>query len=636
MDTAAKKTLYFTSSTSITMPLIDGSSVAYTGLYKCTLNENHEENDSIDGDDQQQCRETEKVADGRNRDGKPHAALPLHNLQFHNGNRETKNRNKNDRITNSRPSYLYANTYIDKRKENPDGHVGSWEILRAAFPGNNEESGGGNGLLRFESVFRTLEAFDWNECGFKCCRFNSNADDDPFEYSRDEENMYYSHTHAYVRTIPRSFAVDETTGEIFVSWEGFYQNCDPAGLAVEEKTLQWTIGVSRLRTEDPYCVTDQVGVMENNFPRCTEPVSIVYQSSRGREAVLPNGGFTVIPAAAGGDGGGDGHRRIFLLSALTSPGIQRGELESHVWAVTEGGNRNQEQRLSLLNGGNGTSIDHIFMDEGVWDGGTLRLHYNLQTGRPDHLCRSIFNKGIGCMPILVDTTITGDNNHDSVNIITPLGEEDIVLTEDQVNSFCRLKDDADRTKSLDWGRKTTLVTGLEIVWNEEEEDGTGFPQQIIFGCFGGKSGNGNFGIINVDHGEGDKPPLQVMEGAYPGAVLFLPQEMEPSLTSSSINHTTTDTDFSDNSTDFQNLKISYTQLCSMLIVFLLLGFLLCIHYSIFHSKRRCSKRYHLVKSQSPQNLQEKESLESVGIYTPYMELPTIDSSSCQLGLNSTA
>ena len=127
-----------------------------------------------------------------------------------------------------------------------------------------------------------------------------------------------------------------------------------------------------------------------------------------------------------------------------------------------------------------------------------------------------------------------------------------------------------------------------------------------------------------------------MEGAYPGAVLFLPQEMEPSLTSSSINHTTTDTDFSDNSTDFQNLKISYTQLCSMLIVFLLLGFLLCIHYSIFHSKRRCSKRYHLVKSQSPQNLQEKESLESVGIYTPYMELPTIDSSSCQLGLNSTA
>ena len=105
MDTAAKKTLYFTSSTSITMPLIDGSSVAYTGLYKCTLNENHEENDSIDGDDQQQCRETEKVADGRNRDGKPHAALPLHNLQFHNGNRETKNRNKKTSHSASTKTY---------------------------------------------------------------------------------------------------------------------------------------------------------------------------------------------------------------------------------------------------------------------------------------------------------------------------------------------------------------------------------------------------------------------------------------------------------------------------------------------------------------------------------------------------
>jgi hypothetical protein len=431
--------------------------------------------------------------------------------------------------------------------------------------------------------------------------------------------------HAYVRTIPRSFAVDETTGEIFVSWEGFYQSCDPAALADEEKSLQWTIGVSRLRTEDPYCVTDQVDVMENNFPRCTEPVSIVYQSSRGREAVLPKGGFTVIPAEERGDGSGDGHRRIFLLSALTSADIQRnGELYSHVWAVPEGGHRDLDHPLSL-NGGDRTSVNSVFMDEGVWDGGTLRLHYNLQTGRPDHLCRSIFNKGIGCMPIHVD----------SGNNITPLGDEDMVLTGDQVNSFCRLKDDDSdhRTKPFDWESKTTLVTGLEIVWSEEKEDGTGSPEQIIFGCFGGKDGNGNFGIIDVDRGEGDTTPVRVMGGAYPGAVLFLPHELEPSLTpSSSMNQTTTDADFSVPSTDIQNLKTISTQSCSMVIAVLLL----CACSFIFHSKSRCLKRYHLVSSQSSRNSGEKEFSQSSRIHTPYMELPTIDSSSCLLGLHSMA
>jgi hypothetical protein len=602
------KILYFTSSTSTTMPFTDGNVVAYTGLYKCTFIENDEDYDSIDGNDQQQCRETRKVANGFDRDGPSHAALPLHNLQFHSGNRERKKSKKNDEIkidsfSSSRPSYLYANTYIDKRRENPDVHVGNWEILRAKFPGDVEENGSDG--LHFESVFRTLEAFDWNECGFKCCPYNSNSDDDPFQYSKDEENNYFSHTHAYVRTIPRSFAVDDTTGEIFVSWEGFYQNCDPANL-VEEKQLQWTIGISRLRAEDPYCVTDQVHVMENNFPRCTEPVSIVYQSSHGRDVVLPKGGFTVVPATDGVP------RRSFLLSALKTPEIHGRELESHVWAVPEGGIRDQEQ-ISLS--GNGTSIDNLFMDEGVWDGGTLRLHYNPQTGLPDHLCRSIFNKGIGCMPISVNAT--GDNLS-SVSIL-PQGKEDILLTDEEVLSFCRLKD-ADRSDRLYWGRRTTLVTGLEIVWNEEE-DGTGSPRRVLFGCFGGEMNDGNFGMLDVDRTQKESTaPIQVMKGAYPGAMLFLPQDLEQLLTSSIYNSTFTDSTAP--STILRKYKLFSTKSCSMFFAFLLL----CILSLKFFSRGRRSKRYYPVKSQLPINgNEEKQYFGSLRIDTSYVELPNVDS-----------
>ena len=584
------KTLFFTSATSTNMPLTDGNRVPYTGLYKCTLNENEEEGGQV------HCEDTRKVADGLNRDGKPHAALSVHNLQFHNGDGNGDN-NNNDRTSSS--SYLYANIYVDNVKDHPDVHVGSWEIVRAKLPGNE------NGILQFESFFRTLGAFDWNECNFKCCPYQGDTDDDPFAFSKDEDNPFSAHTHAYVRTIPRSFAVDEQTGDVFISWEGFYQNCDPAGMfSARQKGLEWTIGVSRLKTEDPYCVVDQVHALDNNFSRCTEPVSIVYQSSRGREVVLPNGGFAVIPAS--GDGGNG--RRSFLLSALKSPGIGQGELTSHVWAFPEGGNVSQDGRLlqDLSLSGKGTVVDNIFMDENVWDGGTLRLHYNQRTGRPDHLCRTIFNEGIGCMPI----SVTEDN--DSVYIM-PQGEEEILLSEEQVYSFCRLRD-ADRTKR----RMTTLVTGLEVVWNEDGENGTGIPERIIFGCYGGEGGNGNFGS-NLEGAN----PVQVMKGAYPGAVLFVPDQLESS--TSTTDHSADVGVGNSSSTIFRNYKIFSTQSCSMMMVFLLV----CIVSCTFNIKRRLSRRHHSTKSISSPNTNISFEKESSGLFrsdTPYVELPTIDSS----------
>eukprot|EP00536_Pseudo-nitzschia_multiseries_P018694 jgi/Psemu1/293611/fgenesh1_pg.2916_\ len=619
------KTLFFTSSTSTTMPLTDGTHVAYTGLYKCTfssISDNDEttivvSENSLQGEQnveppqeqRLQCDETRKVANGFNRDGTPHASLPLYNLQFHNGNNQIDSNRERDQS-----SYLYANTHVDNSREYTNSHVQSWEILRAKLPTFHSDEVEIRDQLAFESVFRTLDAFDWNECDFRCCLYSGNADDDPFAVSKDEHNGYYAHTHAYVRTVPRSFAVDETTGDVFVSWEGFYQNCDPANLSQDEgKKLEWTIGISRVRMEDPYCTTDQVHVRENNFPRCTEPVSIVYQNSRGRDVVLPHGGFTVIPADRSHS---KKSGRSFLLSTLRSATMGHGgDLTSQVWAFPEGGNPNERtwihEHLSL--NGNGTVVDDVFLNANTVDGGTLRLHTNHKTGRPDHLCRTVFNMGIGCMPISF-------TEEDDLVRIQPQGDEQIVLTEDQVTSFCKLQD-ADSTKRLNFARQTTLVTGLDIVWDEHENDGSGSPKTIVFGCYGGEGGNGNFGRIDVDPSAESQHlhhPIQVMEGAFPGAVHFVPNELEDVLKPSALAKSPPPSTLMSMSTS--TLLQTPTNVLPLEITGVIL--MLCIFSFVFLAKRTFGKR----KRRPSFNFSLEAQSSSITRVNSYVELPTVDSS----------
>jgi hypothetical protein len=249
--------------------------------------------------------------------------------------------------------------------------------------------------------------------------------------------------------------------------------------------------------------------MDAHFPRCTEPVSIVYQSSRGREVVLPYGGFAVIPSSSIGKVPGN-DKRSFLLTVLTSPGIGEGELTSRVWAFPEGRNSPKDglKRQDLT--GPGTVIDAIFMEQNVWDGGTLRLHHNPTTGKPDHLCRSIYNKGIECLPLTV-------NIRGGIPVVESTGNPEFFLSGEQTSLFCRVAD-VHRTKRVDWDRKTTLVTGLDVQW----DDVTGEPERIFFGCWGGEGGNGNFGSVERDGSN----LMRVMDGAYAEAVVFLPKELE--------------------------------------------------------------------------------------------------------------
>jgi len=81
-----------------------------------------------------------------------------------------------------------------------------------------------------------------NYCDFDCCvhqedDYNTQAgfvfgsgfgfglDDVDVDVDVDVDFNSNTYQHAYVRVVPRSFVVDEHTGDVFVSWEGFYKDC---------------------------------------------------------------------------------------------------------------------------------------------------------------------------------------------------------------------------------------------------------------------------------------------------------------------------------------------------------------------------------------------------------------------------
>ena len=51
-------------------------------------------------------------------------------------------------------------------------------------------------------------------------------------------------------------------------------------------------------------------------------------------------------------------------------------------------------------------------------------------------------------------------------VVKSTAKPTIFLSKQQAGKFCRLGD-ADRTKRPEWGRRTTVVTGLDVQWNEE-------------------------------------------------------------------------------------------------------------------------------------------------------------------------
>jgi hypothetical protein len=220
------KTLYFTTATSTHLQQTNGRQTAHTGIYQCTLEPDNNFDDFNDDDEsRERCHVASKLGDGFSFAGRRHSAeLVLRNLQFDLSSlRSAPRNNERNRIhsinTNDiaginsnfssnkkkEKNYLYANTHAFS---NDDDSIPDWEIIRAELPHKGDADSdssplNSDGTLRFESVFRTIELIDWNECDFDCC-----IQDDKI-YDRWDEEANVDYKHAYARTVVRSFVVDE-------------------------------------------------------------------------------------------------------------------------------------------------------------------------------------------------------------------------------------------------------------------------------------------------------------------------------------------------------------------------------------------------------------------------------------------
>jgi hypothetical protein len=343
---------------------------------------------------------------------------------------------------------IYARTYDYKRN--------SWEILYTTIE-----------TRLFQSYFRTQETVEWNDCGFKCCGNTG---------------------HTYVQTIPKSFVLDGD--DIYIAWDGFYQNCsDP--YSSSKGNLIWSIGISKLKKTKECVMTS--GDEQVDFAPCTDPVAIVYQNTTGRSRVLSYGGFQVTRTE---ETGTDQGKRVFFLSVLHSQGIDQGNVTSEVWVAPYGAIYSKSPDAVQAFGSVPVMSD--LFNEYLDDAGTIRLNYD-KHGRPNHLCRTVFEMGVFCFPINMDVT--------GKVYITGAAHE--FVTPEQVKQTCLVPDPV-----LHPGIKSfpSVTTGLEVIWNQD-----GRPDMLFFGCFGEAGAWGNFTSVNRN---GDM--TQTIKGAYPGSILFGP------------------------------------------------------------------------------------------------------------------
>jgi hypothetical protein len=376
------------------------------------------------------------------RSGKCNSPLLVSDSWFHDGRLHKGVRLFNVQLDDSKET-IYARTYDYERN--------SWELVYTTLE-----------TRLFQSYFRTQETVESNDCGFKCCGNTG---------------------HAYVQTVPKSFVLDGD--DVYIAWDGFYQNCsDP--YSSSKGNLAWSIGISKLlKTKD--CIV-MSGDKQVDFASCTDPVAIVYQNTIGRSRVLSYGGLEVASTDQG--------KRIFFLSVLHSQGIDQGEITSEVWVAPSGAHFSKSPDEVQAFGSVTVMADSF--NEHLDDAGTIRLNYD-KHGRPNHLCRTIFEKGVSCFPI----------NMAVLGKVYVTGATHEFVTPEQVKQTCLVPDPTQHpgSKSL-----PSLTTGLEVSWDQY-----GRPDMLFFGCFGEAGSWGNFTTINRNGNM-----TQTIKGAYPGSILFGP------------------------------------------------------------------------------------------------------------------
>ena len=347
-------------------------------------------------------------------------------------------------VLDTQKEHVYARAYDEKGQ--------TWEIVKTALQGS---------MAEFQPFFKTHEKYSWNDCGFKCCGNTGKA---------------------YVLASPKTFLMDDN--DIYIAWDGFYQDCEDMYLS----KMLWTVGINKLRKDDPNCVLNAGNVYGNDgmadFASCTEPIAIVYQNKTGRSRVVSYGGFSMSKAP-------NDNRRIFFLSMLKSQGIDQGEFHNEIWVSPEG--THFAKTPSDLQTFGAVQINSAFFDAHIEDTGTIRLHQDSK-GRPDHLCRTVFDAGVECTPITMDAN----------GKVFVRGESKSFVTSQQLHETCH----PDVRVAY---KPVSVTTGLEVAWNSV----TGFPEMVFYGCFGEADVTGNFSTAFRNG-----TITQTLHGAYPGSILF--------------------------------------------------------------------------------------------------------------------
>jgi hypothetical protein len=289
--------------------------------------------------------------------------------------------------------------------------------------------------------------------------------------------------------LPRSFLMDND--ETFISWEGFYQDCDDP---FSSKNLQWTIGVSKLKN-DPKCIMTD-GSNPVSFIECTTPTTIFYQGGLGRGRALGYSGFALSLSPA--------KRRIFYLTVIDHVSdIVEGKSLSEFWVMPEGAHHAKNPNALITH--DSLRVDNRFQGTMVEDVATIRLQ--LDANRvPRALCRTAYDAGVFCY------RITMEDDGDKIDF---RGDLTFSVTAKQVAESCTLPESSHYNIER---FMSPVSTGLEVVWGND-----GVPDMLFFGCYGELTGHGN-----VSTAFRNGTVVQTLKGAYPGSILFGADLPEPS------------------------------------------------------------------------------------------------------------
>jgi hypothetical protein len=342
-----------------------------------------------------------------------------------------------------------------------DGERLSWEILTAKYDARP---------INLQSFFRTnLEAQN-NECLMECCKGAG---------------------HTYFKVEPRSYIYDN--GDVFVSWDGFYQNCSDE--FASRRGLQWTMGVSKITQSTGCVLTD--GLSPVNFEDCTSPDTILFQGGIARQTILGYSGIAVSRSPSG--------RRVFYLSVIENKSGVNGAgaiAANRIWAIPEGENYSKNPKAVQQFGQIHISPEFLF--NVVDDVGTIRLRLD-DHGYPTALCRTGYDSGVFCYTVEMD----GDG-------FLTVSNENRYVTQEQLEESCTMESSHYPITQI----IPPVSTGLDVLWGPNSPGNT--PEMLFFGCYGEINGLGNFTTALADG-----TIHQTIHGGHPGTVLFGPDVAPP-------------------------------------------------------------------------------------------------------------